>query len=103
MKDKLLLVFVLGVLFCAVGWTVSAQLQRGSVSRQNWEYKSIAVDGMYWEEDGRQSPGIAPVAFYPRLRVLGEQGWEMFAISDAANGSEGRTTTRTVYWFKRAN
>ncbi len=100
MKDKLLLVLLTGVLFSAVGWTVSAQIQRGPVVRQRWEYKTIKAGNGWWEEDGRPLGGNAEILLGAKLRELGEQGWEMYAVSDTIVARDGAATV-PVYWFKR--
>jgi hypothetical protein len=106
MKDKLLLILLVGVLFGAVGWTVSAQIQRASVTRPRWEYKYVRVGAGWWDEDGRPLTGIPDaVRINAKLRDLGDQGWEMYAVSDTMvlQLQDGASTaTIPVYWFKRA-
>ena len=102
MRNRVLAAIVIGAIFCLGAWGVGAQLQRSNaVARPQWEYKSIGVNGPYWEEDGKQGPGNPAQELRSKFGLLGIQGWELVAISDETISQEGERGL-TTYWFKRA-
>lgn len=108
MKNRFYLAIVIVALLSLVGWTTHAELQRSSSSRQTWEYKSIALTrtvirpDFTWAEDGKELPGSPDMLL--KARELGDQGWELVAITPLSSQTgQGYTgfTNNILYWFKR--
>ena len=93
---RLFLAFVIGALFCVIGWTATAQTR--TTTRQSWEYKNLYVSGMYWRENGKQLGGNAEQLLWTKLQELGDQGWEMMPGPDCATGTNEGSM---MLWFKR--
>ena len=82
---------------------------------QRWEYKSISVaraaanligwtvpDWSLWTEDDK--PLSAPVSLGPKLKQLGDQGWELVSVIPISNHTATGTagfTSQMIYFFKR--
>ena len=110
MKNRIFLSMVVVAALCFAGWTVQAQLQRSS-ARQAWEYKSVAIargvkingDWTVWAEDDKPLPG--PITLTAKIRQLGDQGWEMVAVtplsSHSCDGDCAGFTSQMSYFFKR--
>ena len=112
MKNRLYLTLVVAALLCLAGWTAQAQLQRSSSGRQTWDYKWISLaraantgeDWSIWLEDDKPLRG--PVAIALKIKELGDQGWELVAVTPYSNHSCGSQdcagfTSQITYYFKR--
>jgi hypothetical protein len=59
-------------------------------------------DWSLWTEDDKPLP--APVALHPKLKQLGDQGWELVSVIPVSNHSTAETagfTSQLTYIFKR--
>ena len=111
MKNKLFLSLAVIALLCLAGWTAHAQLQRSSPARQTWDYKWISVargvesnqDWSVWAEDDKPLRG--PVNIAPKIKELGDQGWELVSVTPYSNHSCNQGcagfTSQATYYFKR--
>lgn len=72
MKNRLYLVLVLAALMCLAEWTARAQYTR-AVPRQGWKYQQVVFDG--------------PSDMTPRLNQLGNEGWQLVAITSSCTNS----------------
>jgi len=110
-------VLVFGLLCIAASWTAYAQGQKTSLARQAWDYKTLAFDvNGQWDiytltEDGvgiasstRPSSDstihVDPTlrSALPKLKELGNDGWELVASTASEYGS----LSRQRYFLKRA-
>ena len=90
MKKASLILAVVAVLLCLVGWNGYGQVQR-STNRPVWEYKVV---GEWYGEDGK--PRQSPLD----LNEYGAQGWELVQYDPGVRG--GGASTAATYIFKRA-
>ena len=105
MKTRLYLPLFVCLLVCIAGWTAYGQGQKVSPVRPAWDYKVVqfisANPDQYREaelyEDAAQLPTPANGAL-PKLKELGEQGWELVAV---VNLAVEKSRTQTRYYFKR--
>lgn len=87
-----------------VGWTVNAQLQKGSAARQAWEYRNVvftidAFDRQTMYEDGKQvSAAATPLSKMPDL---GAEGWELVSVTSTSKPVGSGSMSTNVYWLKR--
>jgi hypothetical protein len=107
MKNRFSLLVIGCLLACVVAWTSQAQEHRLSPARPAWDYKicsfstgairggEVPPDEYY--EDGK-SVTLAAHGPLPRLKELGDEGWELFQIVPR-NLDWARWETR--YYLKR--
>ncbi len=110
-------VLAVGLICIGASWTAYAQGQKSSSARQAWDYKVIAFDvNSQWNiytliEDGyaiatSSRPATdSPIpedpklrSYLPKLKELGNDGWELVA----SNVSEYGSLTRERFVLKRA-
>jgi hypothetical protein len=69
-------------------------------SRAKWEYKIVQS---FAKEIGTSTgPAVVPGTISEKeLNALGDQGWELFKVSDGQPILKGSNFSATVYYFKR--
>lgn len=112
MRERLYLSLLVGVLLCLAGWAARAQLQRSGTARQGWDYKWVSLargttelNWSLWTEDDQPLRG--PVNIAPKIKGLGDQGWELVSVTPYSNhvcnapAACAGYTSQVTYFFKR--
>ena len=102
MKTRFLLVVIVCFLTSAAGWTVIAQGKAASPLKQRWEYKTIEWNGPGWSLTEDFIHPVKSFGMLQRLQELGEQGWELATVTEAAKDPTGKSAlVITRFYFKR--
>jgi hypothetical protein len=95
MKPGLVIAFVLAA-GCCLGWWLKPSdpaVAQGPAQRPQWQY------AVYYHGD---LMALGEKTVNQNLTRLGEQGWELVAVTPGIRGAKGEeVSTQTTYFFKR--
>jgi hypothetical protein len=93
MKRILMVALVVAVFVVAGMWPRSAVVAQRAAKRPQWQY------AVYYHSD---LMALGEKTANQNLTKLGEQGWELVAVTPGIRGDKGEVvSTQTTYFFKR--
>lgn len=83
MKNRFYLALVVAALLCLAGWTARAQYSTRSVPRQAWEHTQLQGNSSY--------------VLTSKLNELGQEGWQLVAVSSCPNLPQTTVDCKIAY------